>query len=115
MLDDAQQYGTGSRKKDDGTARPAAGRACRSDGAMKLNQPVTQVERFLNPDEPIVTRTDLKGVIEYANPAFVEISGFSHAELIGKPHNVVRHPDMPPEAFEDLWRTLKAGGRGAAW
>ncbi|WP_269531411.1 PAS domain-containing methyl-accepting chemotaxis protein [Chitinimonas sp. BJYL2] len=74
---------------------------------MKINQPVTQTERFVKPGEPIVTRTDLKGIITYANPAFVEISGFSHEELIGKSHNVVRHPDMPPEAFADLWATVK--------
>ncbi|SFZ70078.1 methyl-accepting chemotaxis protein [Chitinimonas taiwanensis] len=76
---------------------------------MKTNLPVTQLERFLKPAEPIVTHTDLAGVITYANPAFVEISGFSHEELLGKSHNVVRHPDMPQEAFADLWQTVKDG------
>jgi aerotaxis receptor len=76
---------------------------------MKINMPVTGVERKLDPAKPIVTKTDLKGVITYANQAFVDISGFSREELIGKSHNVVRHPDMPPEAFADLWRVVAAG------
>src|SRR5690606_6255519 len=50
----------------------------------------------------------LKGVLDYVNPDFVEISGFSERELLGKAHNIVRHPEMPPAAFADLWRTLKA-------
>ncbi|MEW9900394.1 PAS domain-containing methyl-accepting chemotaxis protein [Chitinivorax sp. PXF-14] len=79
---------------------------------MKINHPVTDEERFLKPGEPVVTKTDLKGAITYANPSFVEISGFSLDELIGRSHNVVRHPDMPPEAFADLWTTIK---RGRPW
>ena len=76
---------------------------------MRQNLPVTEQELFLDPRRPIVTKTDLKGRITYANPAFVEISGFAEAELIGQPHNVVRHPDMPPAAFQDLWDTIKDG------
>ncbi|MBC7205332.1 MAG: methyl-accepting chemotaxis protein [Methyloversatilis sp.] len=76
---------------------------------MKINLPVTQKEVFLEPGKPIVTKTDLKGAITYANESFVNISGFSREELVGHNHNVVRHPDMPPEAFEDLWLTIKAG------
>ncbi|QID18741.1 methyl-accepting chemotaxis protein [Nitrogeniibacter mangrovi] len=76
---------------------------------MKNNQPVTNVEHFLQPGQPIVTRTDLKGCITYVNPAFIEISGFSSQELLGANHNIVRHPDMPVEAFADLWRTVKSG------
>ena len=76
---------------------------------MKINMPVTQNEVFLEPGKPIVTKTDLKGRITYANESFVAISGFTRDELIGESHNVVRHPDMPPEAFEDLWNTIKAG------
>ena len=57
----------------------------------------------------IVSRTDLKGKITYINDDFLEASGFAEAELIGQPHNIVRHPDMPEEAFADMWATLKAG------
>ncbi len=76
---------------------------------MRNNQPVTHHELFLHPQRPIVTKTDLKGVITYANRAFIDISGFSESELIGQQHNVVRHPDMPPEAFDDMWQTIQAG------
>ncbi len=76
---------------------------------MRNNQPVTQEQVFLSPGQPVVTRTDLKGQIRYANSAFVRISGFSEEELLGQPHNIVRHPDMPVAAFADLWTTLKAG------
>lgn len=74
---------------------------------MRNNQPVTGREVFLHPRRPIVTRTDLQGRIVYANPEFIRISGFSEDELIGQPHNVVRHPDMPAEAFADLWHTIR--------
>lgn len=76
---------------------------------MKKNFPITEFEHHLDPKCPVVTKTDLKGIITYANPAFVEISGFSKEELIGSSHNVVRHPEMPVEAFNDLWRVLTAG------
>ncbi len=76
---------------------------------MKTNLPITQTERFLEPGKPIVTKTDLKGRITYANESFINISGFTAEELIGASHNVVRHPDMPPSAFGDLWDTVKAG------
>jgi len=76
---------------------------------MRKNLPVTDHELRLEPGKPIVTKTDLKGRITYANESFVNISGFTREELLGQAHNVVRHPDMPEEAFSDLWRTLKAG------
>ncbi|MBI4984963.1 MAG: methyl-accepting chemotaxis protein [Rhodocyclales bacterium] len=76
---------------------------------MKNNQPVTQIEVPFPKGRYIVSRTDLKGIITYANDTFVEVSGFSREELIGKNHNIVRHPDMPPAAFAYLWDTLKAG------
>lgn len=76
---------------------------------MKINQPVTQHEVFMQPAKPLVSKTDLKGIITYANENFIQISGFSREELIGKNHNIIRHPDMPPEAFADLWLVLKAG------
>ena len=75
---------------------------------MKNNQPVTNIEYILKETESIVSKTDLKGVITYINPDFVRISGFTEHELIGQSHNIVRHPDMPAEAFADLWASLKA-------
>jgi len=76
---------------------------------MKKNLPVTRNELVLRDDTLIVTTTDLKGIITYVNREFVEVSGFAEAELVGASHNVVRHPDMPAEAFADLWKALKAG------
>jgi methyl-accepting chemotaxis protein len=76
---------------------------------MRTNMPVTNVEQVMRDGEFIVSRTDTRGILTYINPYFLEISGFTEAELIGAPHNIVRHPDMPSEAFEDLWRTLQAG------
>ncbi|PTU66098.1 chemotaxis protein [Chromobacterium sp. Panama] len=77
--------------------------------AMRSNLPVDGTEVFLLPHRPIVTKTNLKGQITYANRAFIDISGFSEEELIGQPHNIVRHPDMPQAAFDDLWSTIKTG------
>ncbi|OJY24439.1 MULTISPECIES: methyl-accepting chemotaxis protein [unclassified Pandoraea] len=79
---------------------------------MRNNQPVTQNEFVIGEHQYLISRTDLKGRITYANPAFVEVSGYSREELLGAPHNIVRHPDMPPEAFGDLWETVK---RGDTW
>ena len=76
---------------------------------MRINMPVTGVERHLGENEFIVSKTDLKGMITYVNRPFLEISGYTEEELIGKPHNLIRHPDMPPGAFADLWDTLKQG------
>jgi len=75
---------------------------------MKNNQPVTTVEYVLKETDSIVSKTDLKGVITYVNLDFLRISGFTETELIGASHNIVRHPDMPVEAFADLWASLKA-------
>ena len=66
---------------------------------MKSNLPVTQTELALPKGRYIVSRTDLKGITTYVNDTFVAVSGFARDELIGKNHNVVRHPDMLPEAF----------------
>ncbi len=76
---------------------------------MRVNMPVTNVEIQLREDTMIVSKTDLKGRITYINKDFIEISGFTEAELLDQPHNIIRHPDMPPEAFKDLWQTLQAG------
>jgi len=76
---------------------------------MKINMPITDREIKVIPGQELVTKTDLKGKITSVNPAFIEISGFSEKELVGQNHNMVRHPDMPPAAFADLWETLKLG------
>ncbi|MBN3564070.1 methyl-accepting chemotaxis protein [Aliamphritea spongicola] len=76
---------------------------------MKINEPVTDREVKLKDGQELVTKTNLKGIITYTNPDFVEVSGFSEDELVGKNHNLVRHPDMPQAAFKDLWDTLKLG------
>ena len=57
----------------------------------------------------IISRTDLNGIITHVNEAFVEISGYTEAELIGQPHYILRHPDMPKAAFKDLWDTVSTG------
>ncbi|MDZ4202006.1 MAG: methyl-accepting chemotaxis protein [Gallionella sp.] len=76
---------------------------------MKINEPVTNVEYVVKETDSIVSKTDLKGAITYVNEDFLRVSGFIESELIGVNHNIVRHPDMPPEAFADLWRALKQG------
>ena len=76
---------------------------------MRINLPVTTTEYLLAEGAALVSRTDLKGRISYVNPAFIEASGFTVDALMGKAHNIVRHPDMPPEAFGDMWRTLDEG------
>ena len=79
---------------------------------MRNNQPVYDQEYTLHDEQYLISRTDARGRIIYANPAFVEVSGFSREELVGSAHNIVRHPDMPEEAFADLWRTIQ---RGDSW
>ena len=66
-------------------------------------------EIILTKDIMIVSETDEKGNILYANADFCKIAGFSREELIGKPHNLVRHSDMPKDAFVDLWKTINNG------
>lgn len=67
-------------------------------------------ETLVPSEELIVSRTDLKGIITYANETFAQISGYTQEELIGKPHSIVRHPDMPKKVFTDLWNDLKTKG-----
>ena len=76
---------------------------------MRRNLPVTTIEYPITDAALIVSRTDTKGRLTHFNDDFVQASGFTEAELMGQPHNIIRHPDMPPEAFENLWETLKAG------
>ena len=76
---------------------------------MRNNQPVSQREYLLTEGVTIISWTDAKGNITFANDDFVEASGYTQEELIGQPQNVVRHPDMPVEAFRDLWSTIEAG------
>ncbi|MEY8877465.1 MAG: methyl-accepting chemotaxis protein, partial [Leptothrix sp. (in: b-proteobacteria)] len=81
---------------------------------MRSNLPVTQREFPFPTGQTLVSTTDLKGRITYCNPAFTEVSGFSHDELTGQPHNLVRHPDMPEEAYRDMWATIQAGSPWSA-
>ena len=76
---------------------------------MRNNLPVTDVEVQLDEHALIVSKTDIKGRITQVNSDFIAVSGYSEAELIGQPHNIVRHPEMPVEAFADMWRDLQAG------
>jgi aerotaxis receptor len=76
---------------------------------MRVNLPITQRE-FPFPDgATLVSTTDLQGRILYCNQTFIEVSGYAKEELLGQPHNLVRHPDMPAEAFRDMWATLQGG------
>lgn len=79
---------------------------------MKKNFPVTRLEHAIPKGVLLVSKTDLKGVTTYVNDVFVKVSGYSREELVGKNHNVVRHPDMPPQAFKWLWDTV---GQGLPW
>lgn len=79
---------------------------------MKLNLPVTQREYDYPAHEMLVSTTDTRGYITHCNKAFVDVSGYEHDQLIGQNHNLIRHPDMPPEGFKDLWQTI---GRGKPW
>lgn len=76
---------------------------------MRQNLPVTTHERTFPAGQKLVSTTDLKGTITYANDAFVAISGFSRNELLGQHHNIVRHPDMPTAAFKTMWQHLQQG------
>ena len=79
---------------------------------MRTNLPVTQHE-FDYPDQQmLVSSTDTKGIITHCNEAFVQVSGYTYDELIGENHNLIRHPDMPPEAYKDMWSTI---GHGRPW
>lgn len=76
---------------------------------MRNNQPVSNREYTFPADQTLISVTDLKGRITYCNHNFESVSGFNQEELLGQPHNLVRHPDMPEEAFRDMWQTLQDG------
>ena len=76
---------------------------------MRLNLPVTQREYQYPDNETLVSTTDLSSKITYCNPSFINVSGYSVDELIGQPHNLIRHPDMPQEAYRDMWETIQSG------
>ena len=78
------------------------------DGSRRSVQ-VSQREIAYPEGRLIISRTDLNGIITHANEAFVELSGYTRDELIGQPHCILRHPDMPRAAFKDLWDTVAAG------
>ncbi|MCB1479288.1 MAG: PAS domain-containing protein [Tepidamorphaceae bacterium] len=76
---------------------------------MTRELPTTGVERFFGKDEIIVSKTDLKGRITYANQVFVNLAGYTEQELLGQPHSIIRHPDMPRAVFKLVWDTIEAG------
>lgn len=76
---------------------------------MRTNLPITQREYAFPAGQALVSTTDLQGRILYCNPAFIEVSGYTREELLGQPHNMIRHPDMPEEAFRDMWQTIESG------
>ncbi len=76
---------------------------------MRQNFPVYNTETRVREDLYLISKTDTKGRITYANPTFHEISGFTQEELLGKAHNIVRHPDMPPAVYKDFWDTVSKG------
>lgn len=90
----------------------AADASCSPDTSLDRGgpqRPVTGVERPLREGEIIVSATDPQGRITYVNGYFIEVSGYAESELLGQPHRLIRHPDMPAAAFADLWATLKLG------
>ena len=76
---------------------------------MRSNLPVSETEYSFPRGETLVSTTDLKGRITYCNKTFVQVSGYEHDELMGQPHNIIRHPDMPEETFRDMWDTIANG------
>jgi len=79
---------------------------------MRVNLPVTNNEYDFPADELLMSSTDTRGVLTHCNAPFARVSGFTMEELMGQPHNMIRHPDMPPEAYKDMWSTI---GHGRSW
>ena len=78
---------------------------------MRTNLPVTQHNHDFPADQTLISVTDTKGRITYCNDNFIAVSGYTKDELMGQPHNLVRHPDMPEEAFRDMWETIQTQGK----
>lgn len=81
---------------------------------MRVNLPVSTQEYAFPKGQTLVSTTDLKGRILYCNPMFIEVSRYEKQELLGQPHNMIRHPDMPEEAFRDMWETIASGNPWSA-
>lgn len=77
--------------------------------------PLSGVERVIQDGEFIISKTDTKGIITYANEVFIKLSGYTEAELIGVPHNILRHPDMPRCVFKYLWDQIALGNEVLAY
>lgn len=75
---------------------------------MRVNTPITDRECSFPAEQRLISATDEHGNLTYCNDEFVAVSGFTREQLIGSPHNIVRHPDMPPAIFEHMWSHLKA-------
>ena len=89
--------------------------SCKDRPTMRMNLPVTEHERTFPSEQRLISTTDLNSRITYCNDAFVAISGFTYEELVGQPHNLVRHPDMPPAVFGHMWTPSSKASRGWAW
>ena len=76
---------------------------------MKKNLPVTDIENEILDTDFLISQTDLKGKIAYVSPDFCRISEFTSDEMVGKPHNIIRHPDIPPAMYQDMWKTIQSG------
>ncbi len=75
----------------------------------RLDAPLTGVERTFRPDEIIVSKTDARGRIIYANEVFLRVAGYTEREILGRPHSIIRHPAMPRCIFKLLWDTVATG------
>ena len=74
-----------------------------------MNKVIPKDKEYFFDDNVIISQTDLKGVITYANRVFIQVCGYNKDELIGKPHNILRHPDMPKEVLQKMWQTIQNG------
>ena len=74
-----------------------------------MSKVIPKDKEYFFDDNVIISQTDAKGIITYGNRAFFNVSGYEKEELIGYPHNVIRHPDMPKEIFKKMWETIQSG------